>query len=183
MHRVPTYISDTFHKPKSTKDYPVHDLKLIDRRRNVIDVDNPEDLRIDCYYIQTYKNETIPVAFIQPVEFIDYVLIYSHPNSTDIGLMLDNYLDLSYNLKINVLGYDYTGYGQSTGKASDENAIYDIEAVYEFATKQLGFTWEKIILYGQSIGSGPSVTLVTSTSIQRQPIIDSQWLDSLSTLE
>lgn len=77
----------------------------------MVDVENPEDLRIDCYYVQTLRDQTIPVVFIQPVEYIDYVLIYSHPNSTDVGLMLDNYLDLSYNLKINILGYDYTGYG------------------------------------------------------------------------
>ena len=45
------------------------------------------------------------------MEFTDYLIIYSHPNASDIGLMLDNFLDLSYNLKINILGYDYTGYG------------------------------------------------------------------------
>jgi hypothetical protein len=49
--------------------------------------------------------------------------------------MLDNFLDLAYNLKINVIGYDYTGYGQSSGQPSDLNAIADIEAIYEFAVK------------------------------------------------
>ena len=75
---------------------------------------------------------TIPLLWIQTTKMNDYVMIYSHPNSTDMGLMLDSYLDLAYNLKINVLGYDYTGYGQSTGKASDLSAIADIEAVYLF---------------------------------------------------
>ena len=49
--------------------------------------------------------------------------------------MLDNYLDLAFNLGVNVIGYDYTGYGQSTGEPSDLNAIADIEAVYTFATQ------------------------------------------------
>lgn len=82
------------------------------------------------------------------MERVEYVIIYSHPNSTDIGLMLDNYLDLAYNLKVNVIGYDYSGYGQSTGIPSDFDAIADIEAVYEFSIKGLGFKWNKIMLYG-----------------------------------
>lgn len=67
------------------------------------------------------------------------MVIYSHPNSTDLGLMLDNYLDLASNLGVNVIGYDYTGYGQSTGKASDLSAIADIEAVYKFCIFELQF--------------------------------------------
>ena len=33
--------------------------------------------------------------------------------------MLDYYLDLSYNLKINVFAWDYSGYGNSTGETND----------------------------------------------------------------
>lgn len=50
------------------------------------------------------------MIFISPIES-EFVIIYSHPNAADLGLMLDNYLDLAYNLNINVVGYDYTGYG------------------------------------------------------------------------
>jgi hypothetical protein len=34
--------------------------------------------------------------------------------------------------------------------------------VYTFVEKELGFKWQHIILYGQSIGSGPSVTLAAN---------------------
>lgn len=59
-------------------------------------------------------------------------MIHSHGNSADLGIMLDTYLDLAYNLNINVIGYDYTGYGQSTGKPSDLDCISDLEGIYEF---------------------------------------------------
>lgn len=62
--------------------------------------------------------------------------------------MLDNFFDLAYNLKINVLAYDYAGYGQSTGKTTDINILADLEATYEFSMNQLGFKWNQIILYG-----------------------------------
>lgn len=143
----PNYIMDSFHRPNSDL-YQSHELKLINTKHIVIDIENPDDLRIDAYFVKTTTHNTIPLVFIQTTEITDYVIIYSHPNSTDMGLMLDNYLDLAFNLKVNILAYDYTGYGQSTGLATDINAIADIEAVYEFATKELGFAWEHVILYG-----------------------------------
>ena len=62
--------------------------------------------------------------------------------------MLDSYLDLCYNLKINIFAYDYSGYGISTGVHSDFNLISDIKAVYEFVRRNLNYSWNKIVLYG-----------------------------------
>ena len=69
-------------------------------------------------------------------------------------------LDLAYNLNINVFAYEYSGYGQSNGKCTDINVINDIKTAYKFLVDQLGFSPTKIIAYGYSIGSGPSVALV-----------------------
>ena len=49
--------------------------------------------------------------------------MHSHANSTDLGLMMDSYLDLAYNLKVDVLAYDYNGYGI----AQDFRLLDDIE--------------------------------------------------------
>ena len=90
-----------------------------------------------------------------------YVLIHSHGNSSDIGMLLDSYLDLSYNLSVDVVGYDYPGYGQSTGRSDDFSAIDAINTVYRFVVHELGYDPSKVILYGQSVGSGPSVMLAS----------------------
>lgn len=60
-------------------------------------------------------------------------MIFSHGNSTDNGWMIDSYLDIGYNCKINLLGYDYSGYGISEGKLGDCNMLEDIKSVYLFA--------------------------------------------------
>ena len=78
----------------------------------------------------------------------DYVILFSHGNSTDIGFMLDSYLDIAYNCKINVFSYDYAGYGLSEGKTTDDNMILDIIVAYNFLINELNFDWNKIILYG-----------------------------------
>lgn len=65
--------------------------------------------------------------------------MYSHGNSGDIGRIIDNYIDLALNLGVNVLGYDYSGYGESTGNPTDANLILDIEACYKFLRNELKF--------------------------------------------
>ena len=79
-----------------------------------------------------------------------------------------------------MLAYEYSGYGQSTGVCNDLNAIFDIQAAYEFLVEQMGFAPTKIILYGYSIGSGPSVTLVITSnySIGIIPELHSWWFDN-----
>jgi hypothetical protein len=39
-------------------------------------------------------------------------MIVSHGNSCDIGGIYLNMLDMAYNLKINILMYEYIGYGE-----------------------------------------------------------------------
>ena len=59
-------------------------------------------------------NNIIPILYVQ-IDKSDYCILHSHSNATDLGYMLDNYKDLCYNLGVNILAYDYAGYGQSTG--------------------------------------------------------------------
>ena len=77
-----------------------------------------------------------------------YVIIHSHANSCDIGSSLNNYYDLSVSLKINVVGYDYNGYGLSKGKAGDLNCIKNLISVYMYVNEKLKYDWTNIILYG-----------------------------------
>ena len=60
---------------------------------------------------------------------------------------------------LNVFAYDYHGYGASGGVPSEEAAYQDIDAAYEYLTGELSIPPERIILYGYSLGSGPSVDL------------------------
>ena len=55
--------------------------------------------------------------------------------------------------------YDYSGYGASTGKPSEKNLYADIEAAWGALRSRYGVSPENIILYGQSIGTVPTVDL------------------------
>lgn len=63
-------------------------------------------------------------------------------------------------MHVNAVVYEYTGFGESNGKIPSEQSLYDdIETLYLYLTDNLGIDTDNIILYGRSIGSGPSCYL------------------------
>ena len=54
------------------------------------------------------------------------MIIFSHGNSCDLGVVYLKMLDIAFNLKINVLIYEYIGYGEYKGQINDKQIIIDI---------------------------------------------------------
>lgn len=63
-------------------------------------------------------------------------------------------------LGLNVLSFDYRGFGQSPGIASEAHIYADAEAAYEELIRR-GVPAKRIILWGHSLGSAPAVQLAT----------------------
>lgn len=83
-------------------------------------------------------------------------IIYSHGNATDVGAMYPLQVILSNSLECNVVSYDYSGYGESGGVAMEKNTYSDIAGVFDWTLRNVcGGDESRIILYGQSVGSGP----------------------------
>ncbi|CAN0398486.1 unnamed protein product, partial [Laminaria digitata] len=61
--------------------------------------------------------------------------------------------------KVNVLAYEYSGYGKSEGTVSEENCYADVRAAYDYLTTQKKVLPQQIVLYGRSLGSGPTCQL------------------------
>lgn len=86
------------------------------------------------------------------------ILIYTHGNACDIYTMYPFLKFLRDTLRINVLAWEYEGYGPSRKMSKpSEQAIFDsADSVYEHVRK-LGYKDENIILYGTSMGSAPAL--------------------------
>lgn len=106
-------------------------------------------------------------------------VLYSHGNAADIGQMYELFVELSIHLRVNLIGYDYSGYGQSSGKPSEHNTYADIEAVYKCLEENYGAKQEDIILYGQSVGSGPTLDLAARLPRLRAVVLHSPILSGL----
>ncbi|CAK74994.1 unnamed protein product (macronuclear) [Paramecium tetraurelia] len=146
--------------PKNQYQYPSQEFNFISNELKAMEIDNNPGLPISSYVLESQSGNLIASIYI---EFSDseQIILYSHGNSTDIGLMFDTYVDIVMECKINLFSYDYSGYGQSTGYPTDINLLYDIESAYIFLIDQLQFEPRNIIIYGYSIGSGPSTNLAS----------------------
>lgn len=83
-------------------------------------------------------------------------IVYSHGNATDIGAMFPIQVVLAHSLNSNVVVYDYSGYGESGGVPQETSTYRDIDAVYDYVLDEVADGKpENIVLYGQSVGSGP----------------------------
>jgi len=112
-------------------------------------------------HIVKSKRGTIPL-FIFKVKKPKATIFYSHGNATDLGAMTPRFLEMCQNLSVDVCGYDYSGYGSSQGaQATEQQVYYDAKAAFEYLVNECNVPASQIILYGQSVGSGPSVYLAT----------------------
>lgn len=61
---------------------------------------------------------------------------------------------------VNISNKEYTGYAYDDNNECSEQFIYnDIECVYNHMVNNMSISPERIILYGRSLGSGPSCYL------------------------
>jgi len=64
------------------------------------------------------------------------------------------YFELHKIIGIDVVGVEYSGYGMANGTACYANTYADVEAAYDYIVSQ-GVPPNRIVAYGQSVGSGP----------------------------
>ncbi|ESW11377.1 hypothetical protein PHAVU_008G024800 [Phaseolus vulgaris] len=133
---------------------------------------------VDVLKLCTKRGNTIVAIYIANPS-ASSTLLYSHGNAADLGQMYELFSELSHHLRVNLLCYDYSGYGQSSGKPSEQNTYADIEAAYKCLVEMYGAKEEDIILYGQSVGSGPTTDLATRLPNLRAAILHSPILSGL----
>jgi len=127
-----------------------------------------------------YSAQPVP-AFFVPHPDAEFTILFSHGNAEDLGCIFDWLHELSYHLKVNVLAYDYAGYGQSGDSPDEQKCYMAITAAFELLTQRMAIPVESIVWYalnmplvsaliaspcsfGRSLGGGPSCELA-----QRQP--------------
>ncbi|KAF5469557.1 hypothetical protein F2P56_013621 [Juglans regia] len=139
------------------------------------------DKNVDVHLLDTKGGNKI-VAMLWRHPFARFTLLYSHGNAADLGQMHELFIELRAHLRVNIMSYDYSGYGASTGKPSEFNTYYDIEAVYNCLKSEYGIKQEDLILYGQSVGSGPTVHLASRLQKLRGVVLHSAILSGIRVL-
>jgi pimeloyl-ACP methyl ester carboxylesterase len=116
------------------------------------------------FWLTTAYKTRIPAFFIERPN-AKVTILFSHGNAEDLGMIYDWFNDLARVLRVNIMAYDYSGYGKSTGNVPCEEYVYsDIEAAYKYLLEVKRLQPEEIVLYGRSLGSGPSCYLAQKTA-------------------
>ncbi|EKE01333.1 MAG: Phospholipase/carboxylesterase superfamily [uncultured bacterium] len=117
----------------------------------------------DFLRLTTSDSETIFALYL-PNKNAKYTILVSHGNAEDIGYLLP-FLQAMHDHGFAVFAYDYHGYGLSGGKPTERNAYLDINAAYDYLTKNLNIIPENIVVYGHSVGAAVALDLAV-----REPV-------------
>jgi hypothetical protein len=114
---------------------------------------------LDAFYTRTSRGNKIACMYVKCCPNAKYTLLFSHANAVDLGMISSFYVMLGMRINCNIFSYDYSGYGSSTGKPLEKNLYPDINAAWSALNKRYSIPPENVILYGQSIGTVPTIDL------------------------
>jgi len=101
-------------------------------------------------------------------------LLFAHGNAGNISHRLDS-IQVFHDLGLNVLIFDYRGYGRSTGKPGENGTYRDADAAWAYLTETRGIDPGRIILFGRSLGAAVIADLATRT-VPAGVILESAFL-------
>lgn len=116
------------------------------------------------FYLTTKSGIKVACAHRPPPKANGLVVLYSHGNGEDIGNLMP-FLDFISKKEMGIITYDYPGYGLSQGKPSEPGCYEAIDAVYEHLTQDLGVEPRRIVVWGRSLGTGPSCYLASNLTV------------------
>lgn len=98
-----------------------------------------------------------------PIDNARGTVLFSHGNGGNIAGWLDA-VTIYRDLRLNVLLYDYGGYGDSTGSPSEQRCYADIRAMWDWLTITKQIPAAKIVLIGRSLGGGVTSQLAAEVT-------------------
>lgn len=128
--------------------------------------------RSEFFTLTTISNNQIGVVIVHPknINSTKY-LVFSHGNGSDIYTMYDYFVCLSNMLQVNVVGYDYVGYGISRNVRPSETGCYEsMECIMNYLLNNRKISPRNIYLMGQSLGTGVVVDYIAKHD-WRNPVI------------
>jgi uncharacterized protein len=88
------------------------------------------------------------------------VVLFFHGNAGNISHRLDT-LSLLHDLGLSTLIFDYRGYGNSSGRPSEEGLYLDAQAAWRHLVEERGVPPARIVLHGRSLGAAVAGWLAT----------------------
>ena len=107
--------------------------------------------------LETSDGERV-IAWHVPPRGKKLVVLYFHGNGGSLRLRVDRFRDLTED-GTGLVALSYRGYGGSSGAPTEAGLVSDALAAYAFTTAR--YPAERIVLWGESLGSGVAVALAS----------------------
>ena len=121
-------------------------------------------LAYDDIYIDTFDGERLNAWFI-PGEDSIYTILFCHGNGGNISHRIDK-LEILHELGFDIFIFDYRGYGKSSGRPSEKGFYKDVQAAYDYLVDEKGYSPDRIIPYGESLGGSVAINLAAKEKIR-----------------
>jgi len=113
--------------------------------------------------IVTSDNLVLAAWFVPAEEDPRGVILFCHGNGGNISHRLDS-LRIFHDLGYSTLIFDYRGYGESEGAATETGTYLDARAAWRYLTESAAFPPQQIVLFGRSLGASVAARLAGEVS-------------------
>ena len=101
-----------------------------------------------------------------PYIYDSSAIFYCHENETDLLRLIPFLIDISLQMKCDIISFDYLGFGDSNIKPKINTLMQDGEDAIEFSLNYLNYKIENLILFGKGIGAIPAIHLAGMDNYQ-----------------
>jgi fermentation-respiration switch protein FrsA (DUF1100 family) len=102
------------------------------------------------------------VAWHVPPRANNAVVLYFHGNAGSLVLRAERFGRITAD-GTGLLALSYRGYGGSTGSPTEDGLLADADALYAYAVAR--YPADRIVLWGESLGTGIAVALATKRTV------------------
>lgn len=116
-------------------------------------------------FIEVSEGVSINAWYI-PAENAKGTILFCHGNAGSMSHRVET-AEIFHSLGMNVMLFDYCGYGRSLGKPSEMQTYRDAEAVWNYLVDKISISADKIVVLGRSMG-GP---IAAKLAKDHQPVL------------
>lgn len=132
----------------------------------------PNFIKLSLYSIPIKNNKRIITLYITNKSISNSitensensVILYCHENETDLIRLIPFLIDISLQLKVDIVSFDYQGFGDTNIKPKISTIFSDGEETLNFVINYLHYKIENITLLGKEIGSMCAINLASKNN-------------------
>jgi fermentation-respiration switch protein FrsA (DUF1100 family) len=122
-------------------------------------LDTPDGEKLQAWYVSAAATNRTA-----------YTLLFCHGNAGNIADRLGS-IRTFHDLGLDVLIFDYRGYGNSTGRPTEEGTRLDADTAWRYLTRVRVTPASRIILFGRSLGGAVAARLAAEVTPQPAALV------------